>query len=82
MQYEVSLTVEGAEVKTETHTNEGAAYQAADDLAKEAAQEHGEVPEGEGITWYVYVTPHYCRHDTDDCVCPSWLEDHKPYRSG
>lgn len=74
--YEVSLVIEGVSSQEETHRNEGAAYAAADRLAQEA-----EAVKGEQITWNVYVTPHYCRHD-DDCVCVSWMPDHRPYRSG
>lgn len=85
MQYEVSLVVEGATARVpETHTNEGAAYAAADLIAQEAEQQYGS-GEGESgddkITWHVYVTPHHCRHD-EDCICSTWLPDHKPYRSG
>lgn len=74
--YEVSLVVEGAASKDETHTNEGAAYDAADRLAKEGAAL------GEEVTWHVYVTPHYCRPADDECMCVSWMPDHRPYRSG
>jgi len=73
--YEVSLVVEGAAEEVETHRNEGAAYAAADRIAQEAGEK-------EGVTWYVYVTPHYCRDDDGDCVCVSWMPDHRPYRSG
>lgn len=75
MQYEVTVIVEGAMTTEELHTNEGAAYSAADRLAEEAAQL------GPEITWNVYVTPHYCRDDDGDCVCVGWMPDHKPYRS-
>jgi hypothetical protein len=75
--YEVSLVIEGVSSKEETHRNEGAAYAAADRLAQEA-----EAVKGEQIAWNVYVTPHYCRHDDGDCVCVSWMPDHRPYRSG
>ena len=71
--YEVSLVIEGAASEVETHRNEGAAYAAADRLAKEASSQP--------VTWHVYVTPHYCRPMDDDCVCVSWMPDHKPYRS-
>lgn len=75
--YEVSLVVEGVASQEETHTNEGAAYAAADRLAEEARE-----MVGEEITWNVYVTPHYCRPMDEDCVCISWMPDHKPYRAG
>lgn len=74
--YEVSLVVEGAASTEETHTNEGAAYAAADRLAQEAESL------GEQVTWNVYVTPHYCRPTDEECVCVSWMPDHRPYRSG
>ena len=74
--YEVSLVIEGAASKEETHRNEGAAYAAADRLAQEAEEM------GKQVVWNVYVTPHYCRSVDEDCVCVSWMPDHRPYRSG
>ena len=74
--YEVSLVVEGAASQEETHTNEGAAYAAADRLAQQAKNL------GKEVTWNVYVTPHYCRPTDEDCICVSWMPDHRPYRSG
>lgn len=76
--YEVSLVIEGVESEVETHRNEGSAYAAADRLAKEIKEISSDA---KPVEWYVYVTPHYCRDD-DDCVCVSWLPDHRPYRSG
>lgn len=73
--YEVSLVIEGVLAQEETHRNEGAAYAAADRLAEE-------VKSRSEIQWNVYVTPHYCRPMDDDCVCVSWMPDHRPYRSG
>lgn len=73
--YEVQLVINGVTSEEGVHRNEGAAYAAADKLAEEAKGL------GKEVTWHVYVTPHYCRGD-DDCVCVSWMPDHRPYRSG
>jgi len=75
--YEVSLVIDGMAGEVETHRNEGAAYAAADRLAEEAK----DVADKQ-IKWNVYVTPHYCRPDEDECMCVSWMPDHRPYRSG
>ncbi len=76
--YEVSLVIDGVEGKLETHRNEGAAYAAAERLAKEAKTSLG--PEKEQITWNVYVTPIAATFEDD--VYVSSMPDHRPYRSG
>lgn len=78
--YEVSLVIEGVEEEVYTHTNEGAAYAAADELASGAKEVFGE--EKEKITWNVYVTPIVATHTDEDDVFVSSMPDHKPYRSG
>lgn len=79
--YEVSLVIEGVASQEETHRNEGAAYAAADRLAQEAEQVVGTMDKADQVTWNVYVTPHHCRATDEDCVCVSWMPDHRPYRS-
>lgn len=71
---EITIVVEGAVDETITLVDADP-----DQVAYEAAQKLRETAELVGISdWQVFIMPHECEPDDEECVCAQYLQDHRP----